>query len=64
MTTVAIEVGTEVVRLTGEDYQIGNKGTVVEVSGERLRVFWHTNKHQSIKPKRTWVKQSVVRVAV
>lgn len=58
-----MNIGTEVVRVTGEQYQIGAKGTVVEVSGDRLRVFWHTNTHKSTKPKRTWVHLSVVRQA-
>ncbi len=55
--------GSEVVRVTGERYQIGARGTVVEATESRLRVYWHTNPHPGTKPKRTWVLRGVVRVA-
>src|SRR5262245_30741598 len=59
-----MKVGDEVIRVEGERYQLGSKGTVVEVSasGERFRVYWHTV-GANTKPKRTWVKASVIRLA-
>ncbi len=55
------EIGNEVIRVQGAIYQIGSKGTVVEINGDRLRVLWHTNTHPGTKPKRTWVNRSVVK---
>jgi hypothetical protein len=56
-----MQIGSEVERLSGEKYQVGARGTMVEASGDRVRVYWHTNPSPTTKPKRTWVNVRVVR---
>lgn len=57
-------VGSEVVRIKGEQYQIGATGTVVEVQGDRLRVRWLRNPALGLnQPQKTWVSYRVVNAA-
>jgi hypothetical protein len=57
-----MNVGDEVVRVSGGPGYVGSRGTVVEVTESRVRVYWHTPIHPALKPKRTWVARSVVRL--
>lgn len=55
-----LQVGTEVERVNSGAGYNGDKGMIVEVTPDRVRVYWHSQR----KPKRTWVKPSVVRAVV
>lgn len=57
-----MEVGDEVVRVKGEKFQLLDRGTVAEKSGDRLRVAWRDKVRPGVQ-KRTWVNVSVVRPA-
>ncbi len=50
-----MNVGDRVIRVSGGPGYQGARGTVVEATPGRLRVFWDRQR------KRTWVKPSVVR---
>lgn len=49
------KVEDEVVRVQGGPGYAGARGRVVETSGDRVRVFWHTPVSANQKSKRTWV---------
>ncbi len=55
-----MEVGTQVIRTSGETYQIGDRGQVLATDGQRVRVLWAAD-NKGTHGKRTWVRLDVVR---
>ena len=54
-----MEIGTRVVRITGGQGYKGDIGTIVELSGDRVRVRWDSQPNR--KGKRTWICVSAVK---
>jgi ribosomal protein L24 len=57
-----IAIGATVRRISGERYQVGNIGEIIEINRKtnRVRVDWIPESEKAVKMPRTWVSTKVI----